>query len=399
MLFNESHLECHNDLSVPHRGIVLKNRDPKKLGRIKCMIPGIFDDSDVEKLPWISRWSTDGGNIESGSVKVPECWSVVIIEFKNNDIYSGFYTGVWESTITSSGMFNNPDTSGYQDSAGNTFIQDSKQGYSEIRHPSGTVVRIDRDGEVTIKSKKILCETPDGQNFVLLDEDNNSAGLAGKDLTELSGPLTRISSKKFEVNSEQIFETGKVKTSSITGGVKEKIGGSKNESIAGDYSKVVTGMSEGMFVQKMSSKYGMGYEEIIATIGIVQRIIMGVVDVTLVTGSETHTIGLGSFGVNVGAGSINLKTKAGVLEFGNLLGKLAVGLLGELTLANKTGSLSMNMTGTVLEEKNPLGVQIKAMKLALGQSPQGFILTSVSDPIVDTISGMPHIGVPTITAG
>lgn len=402
MLFNDAMLNIPDNLKVPQRGTVISNSDPRHMGRIKCCVSGVLDEIDPDKLPWIYRWNSHiGGSTDSESMNVPEKGSSVVVEFKDGSIYNGFYTGVWDTEQTKTGLFSAdyPNTSGHN-SYGNSFITNRKAGYTEYKHQSGASFRVNKDGEVVIRARKITYETEDGGNVMSLDESSDSLSLAGKVSTNIGGPITNITSRELRTNNDIVTETAKTKTSTITGGQKAKVGGAKTTAIGGNSGTVVAGATDDFYGRKVTTTYGMGYDETIATIGILQKIIAGVISTSILTGSESHKVGIGNYDVSVGAGNIGISTKLGLATVGNLLAKLSIGLLGEVGLSSPTGSLKMDpKTGTVLEEKNPLGIQIKAAKLALGMSPAGFILTSVSDPIVDTISGMPHIGVPTITAG
>jgi len=45
-------LGIQNNLKVPHIGFVKDNADPKKIGRLKILIPGLLEGNS-DDLPWI----------------------------------------------------------------------------------------------------------------------------------------------------------------------------------------------------------------------------------------------------------------------------------------------------------------------------------------------------------
>lgn len=63
-------------------GVVEDNKDPKKLGRCKIKVFGIFDDFELENIPWANPWKDLAGN----EFAVPEVGKVVTVVFEDADI-------------------------------------------------------------------------------------------------------------------------------------------------------------------------------------------------------------------------------------------------------------------------------------------------------------------------
>ena len=84
-------LEKLNLLQYPVKGIVKVNDDPnKKLGRVKCLIENILEDTD--NLIWCypkNPYGLGGAN-DSSWFSVPEVDSELIIEFPFKNIYLFF---------------------------------------------------------------------------------------------------------------------------------------------------------------------------------------------------------------------------------------------------------------------------------------------------------------------
>jgi len=68
-------------------GVVENNIDPKRLGRLKIRIFGVFDDIDKDDIPWSSPFnSIDGKNFS-----IPAIGKLVSVIFIKNDIYMPYY--------------------------------------------------------------------------------------------------------------------------------------------------------------------------------------------------------------------------------------------------------------------------------------------------------------------
>ena len=146
-------LDKQNNLKVPQVGIVKKNDDPKKLGRIKVVIQGLLEGLSVDSLPWIypNSPSGQGGRVDLSEFQVPEVDTEVVVDFKGS-IYHGFYSGYFQSERTHQTLFdeNYPDTYGKIDSTVSWWRVNKSEEYSEYYHVSGTTIRIDKDGNLYI---------------------------------------------------------------------------------------------------------------------------------------------------------------------------------------------------------------------------------------------------------
>lgn len=94
--------------------------------------------------------------------------------------------------------------------------------------------------------------------------------------------------------------------------------------------------------------------------------------VTINTGDDEVILTSGNHIINISAGNIEITTLSGTAKMGNVVGSVAIDASGKV-----------DITGT-------------AINLGL---PIGQVLTTVTAPVVDTITGAPHIGVPTVKAG
>jgi len=142
-------------LSRPHQGIVKDNNDPKKQGRVKCDVPGIYE-GDFNLFPWIYPRVSSllGGGPLISAFHVPEVDSLLEIVFPYKDIYAAVYVGYLVTAKTVQTLFaeDYPESYGFRDSTGN-FIHVNKQtGKIRMEHSSGSFFEIDVDGNVAVST-------------------------------------------------------------------------------------------------------------------------------------------------------------------------------------------------------------------------------------------------------
>jgi hypothetical protein len=166
------HLRKENNLVGDFRGIVVKNDDPDKLGRIKVKVPRIFESSDVEKLPWCYPQANSdlGGRPDLSGFTVPEVNSLVTICFPNTDnVYFPVYKGYFRNSSTQQNdLFdeNYPESYGFVDSTVSFYRINKTEQYTEWYHVSNSVIRMDKDGNFTIKHPKSVTHDV-GEDFNL----------------------------------------------------------------------------------------------------------------------------------------------------------------------------------------------------------------------------------------
>lgn len=141
-------------------GIVLNNVDPDKLGRVQIKIYGYYDDLDLTNIPWavpdINSWTSTKGNFI-----VPEINTILRGYFDNGDDMKPVFDSVaFNSYYTSKrdnlSEFNRrtkdyPHTMVLFETDQNDFlVMNKKTGEISFTHHTGTVTRIDQDGNIDI---------------------------------------------------------------------------------------------------------------------------------------------------------------------------------------------------------------------------------------------------------
>lgn len=91
------------DLNKTYVGIVEDNQDPEKAGRVKVRVMDVFDDMEVDDIPWATPWKDLNGN----EFNVPEKGKIVMVVFDSGNpdspefIYSDHYNINLENKLKS----------------------------------------------------------------------------------------------------------------------------------------------------------------------------------------------------------------------------------------------------------------------------------------------------------
>ena len=191
MLFQEDDLfEVRDKLKKVHSGIVVDNNDPKKLGRVKVIIPCIYEDDDYDVLPWCRPLlpSTAGGSPDRIEFNVPKIGSDVEVIFRDN-YYNPFYQtcriieGQSPKVIFGEDY---PNTFGKVYPSGQIHRGNSTSRWSENFHPSGMFSRVSMRGDYSMHVPGDLIINVDGRLNVNSNYWKNGGGGLGNILNELA---------------------------------------------------------------------------------------------------------------------------------------------------------------------------------------------------------------------
>lgn len=384
------HLQKAKTLSKPYKGIVVDDQDPLQLRRVRVIVEGLIV-GPFERLPWVSRWTPKGGSPGDMDSWTPTIGSEVVVEFKYEDIYSPFYTGAWISAINNPNAMGEdyPNTTGQRDESGNSLSVNKAKGVTEYTHQSGSSVKFTQDGEIIITPKgKLRFQSPDGQSSYSLDFKTGKLETTLAEGNTLGGKSTIIESAALGIRVEEVDEsiTGS-KNSSIEGTQKTNIGGAKSETILSNYSQVVAGKTTKMFTDKTTETYGAGKETTVGLGDLIEKLIAGNREIILTLGNMKYQLIAGNYQVDIIAGNVLLNTAVGKVNISNTLATI------ELT---QTGALNVTtITGATFTDAAMITLAAPLVKLGPAIAP---VLTLDMCPIVDNISGSPHIARPTVLA-
>jgi len=253
---------------------------------------------------------------------------------------------------------------------GGEFRINSSTEESEWSHKSGSYILFKSGGTLDMFAPNAVRLL--GANGEILSFDSGTGQLSLNSDPVIGGATGTINSRTYvrEVDSSSVVVSGS-ENKEIVGGYKKSVGGSSGHNAVGDYALSVGGNGALIFGQKFSATYGLGKSE---TIGL---------------GDDEKVLTAGNYSRSILAGNFEMMTKAGSLTFANLLANLELSVAGGAQLGNNLSSLAINPVGMTT---------LDAILLTLGKGG-GQVLTNLTAPIIDTVTGAPHIGVPTIMAG
>lgn len=376
---------------------------------------------------------------------------------------------------------NYPYRMGWISNIGHKFIFDDAD-YDELillEHTFGTLIEMDANGNyfenvVSSRFSEIAGssehEILKNLNYVVVGDHtmdirkNYNLLVKGDQSTHIQGSYTLQVDGNFIFDQKEMIQNFGSAKENVKGGKEIDVGGGMNVTVGGclghailsNYSRTTSGSEAILVAGDVSFTYGLGYAE------------------TIAAGNKSIDMLLGNYALSIVAGNIDLSTAAGETSIGNLIGSIAVDVLGAVSAGNPLGGLVVSATGAIelasplallslseagavdlensiggisisesgamtianavaeisLDEtgniaiSNPAGeasitstgavkvgnaagyvemdptgnVTIFGTTVKVGTGA-GSVLTNLTDPVVDTITGAPHIGLPTFTAG
>ena len=160
-------------LDKEYFGVVIENKDPKKLKRVKIFIPNFLEGS-VDVLPWCYPITLLGGNKQLSTCFVPKIGTKVRVNFLFDTIYLPIYSGSidTEETMNETFKVNYPLRSGYvNEYMGLSIIADEYEQSLEIQHGSGARITIKKMGEISITSPNGIDITSSGPISMISEQD------------------------------------------------------------------------------------------------------------------------------------------------------------------------------------------------------------------------------------
>jgi hypothetical protein len=179
-----------------YSGYVVNNDDPDKLGRCKIRVIGVFDEEiPSDDLPWaIPDFNFIGGN---GSFIVPPIDQLVRVYFDNNDYHTPRYT---TKVIANEVKFQADKNDDYPDTMvffetdqGEYFKINRKTYLTTYKHASGTMITIDKDGNININN-----------NFSPGTAGNLIIGIEGNTTLNCGGNIDAIASGDVTVQGKNV---------------------------------------------------------------------------------------------------------------------------------------------------------------------------------------------------
>jgi hypothetical protein len=140
-------------------GVVVDLQDPKKLGRVKVRVFGVYDDIEDKDLPWaqivvpITSGVNDGNGQYLGLLKDSQVFGM-FLDGQNSQLPMVIGTIPKEGDANPKAEANYPHNKVYQTEKGNFKEWDDKDDRIKEGHHSGTYYEMDKDGNMTIYAEK-----------------------------------------------------------------------------------------------------------------------------------------------------------------------------------------------------------------------------------------------------
>ncbi len=181
-------------------GIVVNNKDPEKMGRVKVKIPRISGD---EESNWARIVSFMGGR-ERGAFFLPEVDDEVLVAFEYGNINMPYIIG---------SLWNGKDKPPEQNA-------DGKNNIRVIKSRSGHIIKLDD----TENNEKIEIVDKTEKNKIIIDTKNNKISIKSDKDIELSAPNGKITLEAKDIQTKSSVST-KIEANS---GIDIKASGNMN---------------------------------------------------------------------------------------------------------------------------------------------------------------------------
>lgn len=158
-----------------YRGIVIDNRDPLKLGRLKLQVPSVLAR---EVTGWALPCLPYGGGPQQGMFMVPDNDSHVWVEFEAGNVQNPIWVGTFwknEGDPPTLSAKEEPTTRLLQTKSGHILQFDDEDGQEQIRfhHPAGAELLIDPSGSITLTDASGATLFMDAEHHEIVLEDTN----------------------------------------------------------------------------------------------------------------------------------------------------------------------------------------------------------------------------------
>lgn len=199
------------------RGVVTKNNDPQRRGRLRLLIPSVLGDQETG---WALPCVPFGGFKDQGFFMLPEPDAIVWVEFEEGDLSRPIWTGtLWQESedvpaLPEDGALPSPNTRLIKTPSGHVLQFDDKKGEEKflLHHPKGTEIELNEAGTVSLTDANGATVVLDAQANSITIQDTNGNTLTmdstGTTAVDANGNTIHMATAGVTVKGQKIVING-----------------------------------------------------------------------------------------------------------------------------------------------------------------------------------------------
>lgn len=289
------------------RSGIVTNRYPDD-GTVRVKMVGYRDNYITHPLPIVYRKTH-----RDKDYWLPDIGEHVVVLFEGSGLEHGYVLG----SIYSAGdrptaplTEDDGEVYGFEDESGMSVRFNRARRSANIEHSSGSRVSMTRDGVVEVVAATTMrIVSSDGQTSVEVDTETGKVAVSAREhaATSAQAVTTEASRRSADVGSDVTDADSRATT--VTGGSKENIAGSRGVSVGGNENKAVAGNKTELVAGSSERTLGKGEKTTVVT---------GNVDIDVVTGAITLKA-LAGISLESPLNSVELKTPLAKISGGSLV--------------------------------------------------------------------------------
>ena len=210
-----------------YRGVVVDNKDPEQLGRVRLMVPSVFggvtDRDPTTDDPFVTDWAWPcvpcGGKANQGFFFIPDALAKVWVEFEEGNLDCPLWVGTFwakpsDTEIPSEAQdmqSNEPARRVLKTSSGHVieFCDVDGDETITIKHKDNALIHFDAQGSITISNKSgtLIYMNAEDKELAIADENGNNIRLGDSNvtLTNADGSMVDIAGSAVQVVAKNVM--------------------------------------------------------------------------------------------------------------------------------------------------------------------------------------------------